>query len=798
LTFTATGQTGGARRYISDGTDLGTIVFLPAGAGQPAFAGKSFEQLGGQRWYFFGVGDGDVVSSLFRTEGTPGDSVKVFADLTGFEPDHLSFRRVGEVLYFAAGRLLTNGGFAVRGVELWKTDGTEAGTAEVADIHPGQIPGSNPSQLVNANGVLFFTADDGIHGRELWRVGDPVIVSTDLQISIFATPSFVTTGDAFSYRITVSNVGVNVASPVAVTATLPAGFVVTDCVAPLGTCSSNGAGRTIGFPSIGAGDTRTVTITGTVTASAGATLSSAVVVSSATADVVASNDSATLATTVSQPDDVDADDRPDEWERRFGLQTGSGSGDNGRLGDPDGDGRTNLQELTDGTHPRGTFGRFLSEGATSSFFRTRISLLNPRPSAARVLLRFLKGDGTTVSKFVELAPRRRGTVEPHLVPGLEAAEFSTSLESDGEVVVDRTMTWGEGYGSHAESGVPTPAPIWYLAEGSTVGPFNLFYLLQNPSLTTSATVRVSFLLPTGAPLEKTFVVPANSRQNIWVDAIDELKATDVSAILTVTSGPDIIVERAMYLDRPGQPFAAGHESAGITAPSLNWFFAEGATGRYFDEFILIANPNATTIRVHATFLLPSGQTLTKDYSIAGNSRFNIWVDEETFDGAGKPLQDTAVSVTLTGLDGTPFIAERSMWWPGPTSDTWAEAHNSAGATATGQRWALADGEVGGSSGTDTYILIANTSAVVAQVEVTLLLEDGRVLKTATPFDVAPRSRFNVWVKAEFPDAEGQRFGAIVESVGPTPAELVVERAMYSNAGGVVWAAGTNALATKLQ
>jgi hypothetical protein len=39
---------------------------------------------------------------------------------------------------------------------------------------------------------------------------------------------------------------------------------------------------------------------------------------------------------------------------------------------------------------------------------------------------------------------------------------------------------------------------------------------------------------------------------------------------------------------------------------------------------------------------------------------------------------------------------------------------------------------------------------------------------------------------------------VVESLGATPAEIVVERALYWNANGVAWAAGTNALATKLQ
>jgi hypothetical protein len=55
----------------------------------------------------------------------------------------------------------------------------------------------------------------------------------------------------------------------------------------------------------------------------------------------------------------------------------------------------------------------------------------------------------------------------------------------------------------------------------------------------------------------------------------------------------VIVERAMYLDRAGQVFAAGHESAGVTAPATDWFLAEGATGTLFDLFILIANPSDT-------------------------------------------------------------------------------------------------------------------------------------------------------------------------------------------------------------
>jgi hypothetical protein len=306
---------------------------------------------------------------------------------------------------------------------------------------------------------------------------------------------------------------------------------------------------------------------------------------------------------------------------------------------------------------------------------------------------------------------------------------------------------------------------------------------------------VRYLRGSGGPLEKTYVVPPNSRFNIWVNHEEfpalgkALTAADVSAVLEVTNDQPIIAERAMYLDLPGQAFGAGHESAGVTAPATQWFLAEGATGAYFDLFVLVANPSATTADVEATYLLPDGRTLTRRHTVAANSRYNIWVDLEHSD-----LADTAVSTTIRVVNDVPVIVERAMWWPG-TSATWHEAHNTPGATATATRWALAEGEVGGARGTSTYILIANTSSTAGQVTTTVLFEDGT--SAAKTFTVEARSRFNVDVGAELPVARGRRFSALVESIGDTPAQLVVERAMYWDAGGQRWAAGTNALGSPL-
>jgi hypothetical protein len=290
---------------------------------------------------------------------------------------------------------------------------------------------------------------------------------------------------------------------------------------------------------------------------------------------------------------------------------------------------------------------------------------------------------------------------------------------------------------------------------------------------------------------------------IWVDqetfatSSDTLAATDVSAAIDVLNGQPIIVERAMYLSRGSQAFAAGHESAGVTAPSTSWFFAEGATGPFFDLYLLLANPGGTDADVQLTYLLPGGTTLEKSHLVRANSRVTVSVDTEEFPaGSGQQLLDNAaVSTIVQSRNGVPIIAERSMWFPATPVGSWAEAHNSPGATSTGPRWALAEGEVGGPTAVQTYVLIANTSTFAGSARVTVTFEDGTTAEQVVT--LPPSSRTNVDIASTFPAAADRRFGVLVESLGGSPAQLVVERAMYSNADGVTWAAGTNALATRL-
>jgi ELWxxDGT repeat protein len=70
-------------------------------------------------------------------------------------------------------RVFFNADDGVNGRELWVSDGTLGGTFLVRDIRPGTCTStpcsSAPANLRDVGGILYFTADDGLNGRELWQ-----------------------------------------------------------------------------------------------------------------------------------------------------------------------------------------------------------------------------------------------------------------------------------------------------------------------------------------------------------------------------------------------------------------------------------------------------------------------------------------------------------------------------------------------------------------------------------------------------------------------------------------------------
>ena len=86
---------------------------------------------------------------------------------------------------------------------------------------------------------------------------------------------------------------------------------------------------------------------------------------------------------------------------------------------------------------------------------------------APVALKFVKEDGTTVERLVDLAPMSQQVVHVDDIPGLEAGAMWTAVQSTADVVVERTMFWDSNrYGGHGTGGIPGASTRWYFADGA--------------------------------------------------------------------------------------------------------------------------------------------------------------------------------------------------------------------------------------------------------------------------------------------------------------------------------------------
>jgi len=134
------------------------------------FGGQSVDQLtaAGGTLYMV-VGDEEV----WGLDSTTGMTSQITGFGGGASPDDL-LKFEGKLLFTAT---------AVNGRELFWTDGLLVGEI---NIFPGQ-PGSDPTDLRVHDGRVYFTADDGVSGRELWST-DGTAVETSMVIDLEPGP----------------------------------------------------------------------------------------------------------------------------------------------------------------------------------------------------------------------------------------------------------------------------------------------------------------------------------------------------------------------------------------------------------------------------------------------------------------------------------------------------------------------------------------------------------------------------------------------------------------------------------
>ncbi|MBX3740179.1 MAG: hypothetical protein KF712_04265 [Akkermansiaceae bacterium] len=157
LYFLQTTAEGNRELWTTDGTVAGTVAVADLG---PSSANPQI-RMGATASALVIAGN----STVWRSDGTPAGTVAApVGRVLGGKP-------ISAMTAMTDGRLLLSAHDATTGRRLWKSDGTVAGTALVEAGPPGK-EGFRSIALGGAvmlDGVCHFTADDGVHGTELWR-----------------------------------------------------------------------------------------------------------------------------------------------------------------------------------------------------------------------------------------------------------------------------------------------------------------------------------------------------------------------------------------------------------------------------------------------------------------------------------------------------------------------------------------------------------------------------------------------------------------------------------------------------
>ena len=166
--FQATDPANGNELWRSDGTSAGTMLLKDIFKGTLTGASHSTNELGivvelDGTLFFIGT-DYRHSEELWRSDGTLAGTSLVKDIHPTFTSNPRELSSHGNWVYLVADD-------GTHGSELWRSDGTTAGTVIVKDIYPGSGRSTPRILDVSFGDTLYFTADDGVAGRELWRSG---------------------------------------------------------------------------------------------------------------------------------------------------------------------------------------------------------------------------------------------------------------------------------------------------------------------------------------------------------------------------------------------------------------------------------------------------------------------------------------------------------------------------------------------------------------------------------------------------------------------------------------------------
>ncbi len=222
----------------------------------------------------------------------------------------------------------------------------------------------------------------------------------------------------------------------------------------------------------------------------------------------------------------------------------------------------------------------------------------------------------------------------------EGRELSVYISSNLPVVVERPMYFlyqGRYNGGHVGRGAGQPAPEWYFAEGYTGPGFDEYLTLFNPN-EYACHVDIEYMVRGGDRFTRGHTVAAASRYTVKVND-DAGERLELSARVSSSRDDDHSVPAGIVAERPiyflfGGTIDGGSVCLGSTTLGTEWYFAEGYTGNYFQEFLTIMNPGDSAAKVAITYFTDDGPPIPRpELTVPAHGRETVLVNTDV--GAGR-------------------------------------------------------------------------------------------------------------------------------------------------------------------
>ncbi len=168
LCFFTANDGSSTKLWKTDGTTAGTVPYIDLNT-NTTIANPSGLEFFGNDLVYAANPNSNTGNELYKTDGA--GNVTLIKDiattlLASSNPREITV--LGNWIYFSADNGST-------GRELWRSNGTNAGTQLIKDINGvgggGGMPtlSSNPSDFFQVGSNVYFTANNGINGEELWK-----------------------------------------------------------------------------------------------------------------------------------------------------------------------------------------------------------------------------------------------------------------------------------------------------------------------------------------------------------------------------------------------------------------------------------------------------------------------------------------------------------------------------------------------------------------------------------------------------------------------------------------------------